>query len=99
MVDWTYPSVAAPPCSAPPRTANSAPIWIDFFRPRASADQMMKRVPTAPPALNTPFAVAMAGVVFVAYPGSPARGKSKYEYHPGWPIVLPMTEAQYPYVC
>jgi hypothetical protein len=37
----------------------------------------MKRVPTAPPALKTPFAVEIAGVVMVAYPGSPSAGRLK----------------------
>jgi hypothetical protein len=37
-----------------------------LFLPRAVAAHMMKRVPTAPPALNKPFAVEMASVVVVA---------------------------------
>jgi len=55
---------------------------------------MMNNVPTAPPALNTPLAVEMAGVVIEAYPGSPSVGSLKKLYHPGCPIVLPMMEAQ-----
>lgn len=54
----------------------------------------MKRLPTAPPALYKPFAVAIAWVVVVAYPGSPASGKLKNEYHPGWPMVLPIIEEE-----
>ena len=71
---------------------------MDIFLPSAVAAHMMKRVPMAPPALKIPFAVAMASVVLVAYPGSPCMGRSKKLYHPGWPMVEPMMDEQYPYV-
>lgn len=43
-----------------------APNWIFTLRPKYSHDHMMNNDPTAPPALNTPFAVAIAGVVMDA---------------------------------
>jgi hypothetical protein len=47
------------------------------FRPKKSHDHIIKSVPTAPPALKTPLAVEIAGVVIVAYPGSPSAGRLK----------------------
>ena len=64
------------------------------FLPTAVADHMRKRQPTAPPALYRPLEVAIAWVVLVQYPGFPAVGRSKYAYHPGWPIVLAMIDEQ-----
>lgn len=64
------------------------------FRPKKSHDHMINSVPTAPPALKTPLAVEITGVVIDLYPGSPSRGRLKYLYHPGCPIVLVMMEAQ-----
>jgi hypothetical protein len=55
---------------------------------------MTNSEPTAPPALKTPLAVEMTGVVMEAYPGSPFAGRLKYAYQPGCPIVLPMIDAQ-----
>lgn len=36
------------------------------LRPKYSQDHIINRDPTAPPALKTPFAVAIAGVVIEA---------------------------------
>lgn len=69
---------------------------MESFRPRVEAAHITKRLPTAPPVLYKPFAVAMACAVFDPYPSVPWGGKSKYSYHPGWPIVLPMIAEQYP---
>lgn len=65
-----------------------------FFRPREVADHAMKRLPIAPPALYRPFALAIVSVVVVVYSGSPGAGKLKNEYHPGWPIVLPIIDEE-----
>ena len=43
-----------------------APIWMLRFRPRAVAAHMIQMQPTAAPALNKPFAAAIAFVVVVA---------------------------------
>lgn len=58
----------------------------------------MNNDPIAPPALKTPFAVAIAVAEVVSYSGSPFRGKSKASYQPGWPKVLVSIDEQYPYV-
>lgn len=42
------------------------PNWMFARRPKNSQDHMMKSVPTAPPALKTPLAVEMTGVVMEA---------------------------------
>ena len=54
------------PCRAPPSRDKNAPNWMLRLRPAASQSHIMKRDPTAPPALKTPFAVAMTLVVVEA---------------------------------
>jgi len=64
------------------------------LRPKYSHAHIKKSVPTAPPALKTPLAVAMVGVVIESYPASPSAGRSKYVYQPGCPMVLLMMDEQ-----
>jgi hypothetical protein len=73
----TYANELEPAWRAPPNSEKKAPNWIFAFRPKKSHDHIMKSVPTAPPALKTPLAVEIAGVVMVAYPGSPSGGRLK----------------------
>jgi hypothetical protein len=60
-----YFKLVAPACKAPPSNTRREPSWIFLLRPMALADHIMKRLPTAPPALYIPFAFAIALVVVV----------------------------------